>query len=65
MTGLEAWGVAILASLATALAVWIACARYYAPRRLKEHDSWVAGYEAGRGMLNWAERMETRKRLGR
>lgn len=66
MTALSAYGLILLSSLGTALCVWIACHRWYAPRRLPGHDGWLEGYEVGRGSLNWAERMEMRKRvLGR
>lgn len=46
MTGLEAWGYGILGAMAAALPVWLACARHYAPRRLKEHEGYIMGWEA-------------------
>ena len=46
MTEGEAYGLVVLASLFTAIVVWLACWRYWTAKRLPEHDGYVRGFDA-------------------
>jgi hypothetical protein len=66
VTAASAIGLCILSALAAALPVWIACARYYAPRRLKEHEgtSWAGTRAHASGTGKRANRAKRRYSTG-
>jgi hypothetical protein len=58
-------GLALLIIVGTAIVTVAVCSRFVAgPEPSQRHTDWLDGFYCGRGQLDFAERLERRRRIG-